>query len=54
MLSKDILSSVLARCLITGGDFAEIFGRRYFKYFNKLIKWSCRKYNIRKDPRYWN
>ena len=25
MLSKDILSSVLARCLITGGDFAEIF-----------------------------
>jgi TldD protein len=25
MLSKNILSSVLARCLITGGDFAEIF-----------------------------
>lgn len=25
MLKKDILSSVLARCLITGGDFAEIF-----------------------------
>lgn len=25
MLSRDILSSVLARCLITGGDFAEIF-----------------------------
>ena len=25
MLSKDILSSVLARCLITVGDFAEIF-----------------------------
>ncbi|MBQ6820556.1 MAG: TldD/PmbA family protein [Clostridium sp.] len=25
MLSKDILSSVLSRCLITGGDFAEIF-----------------------------
>lgn len=25
MLSKSILSSVLARCLITGGDFAEIF-----------------------------
>ncbi len=25
MLSKDILSRVLARCLITGGDFAEIF-----------------------------
>ena len=25
MLKKDILSSVLARCIITGGDFAEIF-----------------------------
>lgn len=25
MLSKSILSSVLARCLITGGDFAEVF-----------------------------
>lgn len=25
MLSKNILSSVLARCLITGGDFAEVF-----------------------------
>lgn len=25
MVRKDVLSSVLARCLITGGDFAEIF-----------------------------
>ena len=25
MLSKDIISKVIQRCLITGGDFAEIF-----------------------------
>lgn len=25
MLSKNIVSQVLAKCLITGGDFAEIF-----------------------------
>ena len=25
MLSKDVASKVLAKCLVTGGDFAEIF-----------------------------
>ena len=25
MLSKNIASEVLAKCLVTGGDFAEIF-----------------------------
>ena len=40
MLSREVAERVLGRCLITGGDFAEIFEEDTINNSISIIKWK--------------